>query len=114
VEVALKMAFRAFVARGGQEAPEVGKRKQLHVVGLTNGYHGDTLGVMNCAQESVFNEGQTPWYRPCGLFLEPPTVGLEQGVWKVCSCGCRACLLARWVLSAWLACPAVGLPAVLP
>lgn len=56
----------------------------VQVVALTNGYHGDTLGVMDCCPRSVFNELQTPWYNPRGLFLEPPTCGISCGRWEVC------------------------------
>ena len=76
------MAFRTFALRQGQSfdaAPD----KPLHVVALQNGYHGDTLGTMDCAEESVFNAGQTPWYQPRGLFLEAPTCGIENGTWAV-------------------------------
>jgi bifunctional dethiobiotin synthetase / adenosylmethionine---8-amino-7-oxononanoate aminotransferase len=82
VEVALKMAFRTFAARRGQ-APDGHAARPLHVLALQNGYHGDTLGAMDCAEQSVFNVGQTPWYQPRGLFLEPPTCGLERGAWQV-------------------------------
>lgn len=35
----------------------------LHVVGITNGYHGDTLGAMDAVADSPFNDtNQTPWY----------------------------------------------------
>ena len=34
----------------------------LHVVGLTNGYHGDTLGAMDAVAQSPYNDfHQTPW-----------------------------------------------------
>jgi dethiobiotin synthetase/adenosylmethionine--8-amino-7-oxononanoate aminotransferase len=42
-------------------------------------YHGDTLGVMDVAEPSVFNEGQHPWYEPKGLFLATPTLGFHNG-----------------------------------
>lgn len=82
VEVALKMAFKKFAVDHGiaTAGPEW---QQLKVVALDGGYHGDTLGVMDCSPQSVFNAGQTPWYRPRGLFLEPPTLGLVRGSWQV-------------------------------
>ena len=55
----------------------------MQVVALDNGYHGDTLGVMDCCPRSVFNEGQSPWYQPRGLFLSPPTCGVTCGRWEV-------------------------------
>lgn len=56
---------------------------RVQVVALANGYHGDTLGVMDCCPRSVFNEGQSPWYQPRGLFLNPPTCGVTCGRWEV-------------------------------
>lgn len=78
VEVALKMAFR-------KRANDEPQRNHLpvHIVGLRNSYHGDTLGVMDCSERSDFNVGQTPWYEPRGYFFEPPTVALRRGIWKV-------------------------------
>ena len=36
---------------------------ELHVIGLTNGYHGDTLGAMDAVAETPYNnDDQTPWY----------------------------------------------------
>lgn len=54
------------------------------VLGLAEGYHGDTLGAMDAVAPSPFNGRlQTPWYTGRGLFLEPPTVALQQGTWRV-------------------------------
>ncbi|KAL3138910.1 hypothetical protein ABBQ32_005731 [Trebouxia sp. C0010 RCD-2024] len=82
VEVALKMGMRKFVHdRPGiiwQGGPA------LHVMGLTNGYHGDTLGAMDAVAQSPYNSfDQTPWYQSHGLFLDPPTCGLSHGQWQV-------------------------------
>lgn len=78
VEVALKMGFR-------KRATDYPSRKHLpvHIVGLRNSYHGDTLGVMDCSEPSDYNMTQTPWYQPRGLFLDPPTLALRNGVWTV-------------------------------
>lgn len=83
------MAFRkhavdhaADPAQGGTGTGEADPRPR-HVLALQNGYHGDTLGAMACSEESVFNAGQTPWYRAQGLFLESPTCGLTKGMWEV-------------------------------
>lgn len=78
VEVALKMAFR-------KRAVDFPHRTGLPVkiVGLEGCYHGDTLGVMDCSPSSDFNVSQTPWYEPRGLFFEPPTVAMRNGVWRV-------------------------------
>lgn len=56
----------------------------LQVLGLTEGYHGDTLGAMEAVAPSPFNGRlQTPWYRGRGLFLEPPTAAVQDGAWRV-------------------------------
>lgn len=78
VEVALKMAFRKRAVDFPDRA-----NLALKIVGIDGCYHGDTLGVMDCAPSSVFNEKQTPWYEPRGVFFEPPTAALVNGVWQV-------------------------------
>lgn len=78
VEVALKMAFR-------QRRAAVRERAHLEqkIVGIEGAYHGDTLGVMDCAPQSDFNATQTPWYQPRGLFFDPPLACISDGVWTV-------------------------------
>lgn len=78
VEVALKMAFR-------KRAVDFPERAGLpvRIVGLDGCYHGDTLGVMDCAPSSDFNVSQTPWYEPRGIYFEPPTAAMENGVWRL-------------------------------
>lgn len=104
LQVALKMAFRKFLAdRGelgldspGSTSPDsTGSSStsttstssssgsssggELLVLGLAGAYHGDTLGAQDCVAPSVFNGRlQAPWYRGRGLFLEPPYVGMSQ------------------------------------
>lgn len=57
MEIALKMAFRAFMAR--YPGCDV---SSLEVVGIAEGYHGDTLGCMDAVAPSVYNgPRQTPW-----------------------------------------------------
>ena len=57
VEIALKMAFRAFMAQHPQQ-----EASRLEVVGIAEGYHGDTLGCMDAVAPSVYNgPRQTPW-----------------------------------------------------
>ena len=57
VEIALKMAFRAFIAQHPQQ-----DASRLEVVGIAEGYHGDTLGCMDAVAPSVYNgPRQTPW-----------------------------------------------------
>jgi dethiobiotin synthetase/adenosylmethionine--8-amino-7-oxononanoate aminotransferase len=56
----------------------------FQVLGLCEAYHGDTLGAMDAVGPSPFNgRGQTPWYKGRGLFLDPPTVAVEAGEWRV-------------------------------
>ncbi|KAL6774602.1 BIO1 [Auxenochlorella protothecoides x Auxenochlorella symbiontica] len=82
VEVALKMAFRKFLADRGATDWEVDDGPELGVLGLQGAYHGDTLGAMDCVAPSPFNgRRQTPWYAGRGLFLDPPTLALRGGAW---------------------------------
>ncbi len=72
IEVALKMAFRKFLAdrpellADMQAAEESGSQSPaLGVLGLANAYHGDTLGTMDAVAPSPYNGlQQTPWYIP--------------------------------------------------
>ncbi|KAK9811108.1 hypothetical protein WJX73_003299 [Symbiochloris irregularis] len=79
VEVGLKMAMRKFrAAKGDVEG------SRLEVVGLQNGYHGDTLGAMDAVAPSAFNGLEhMPWYKGRGLFLDPPCAGLVQGEFQI-------------------------------
>ncbi|KAK9837714.1 hypothetical protein WJX74_003664 [Apatococcus lobatus] len=91
IEVALKMAFRKFMAdnqyflSSWQSSVDKGSSPpQLGVLGLTNAYHGDTLGTMDAVAPSPYNGiKQTPWYTARGLFLDPPTLEMIDGEWCV-------------------------------
>ena len=111
VEVALKMAFRAFLARqglldaaadataamsagdtssgnsgsSGSGSPAAARLlPRLDVLALRNNYHGDTLGAMDCAAPSGFNGPlQWAWYAPRGLFLDPPYLAVRDGRWAL-------------------------------
>lgn len=78
VEVALKMAFR----KRRSDFPDR-KNMPVNIVGLEGSYHGDTLGVMKCAQDSDYNRMQTPWYEPRGVFFDPPIASIKNGVWTI-------------------------------
>ncbi|PXF49418.1 Bifunctional dethiobiotin synthetase/7,8-diamino-pelargonic acid aminotransferase, mitochondrial [Gracilariopsis chorda] len=78
VEVALKMAFR----KRAMDSP-ARRHLPVRIVGLAGSYHGDTLGVMNCAADSDYNRLQTPWYQPLGFFFEPPCAAIRDGIWTV-------------------------------
>lgn len=77
VEVALKMAFRK------RKVDQKIDGKKMEVAAIEGCYHGDTLGVMDCAPASDFNVNQTPWYEPRGIFFNPPTVAIVDGLWNV-------------------------------
>ncbi|KAI9916595.1 hypothetical protein PsorP6_017004 [Peronosclerospora sorghi] len=84
VEVALKMAFRKYVLDHALDYRDLTSTKsKLVTLAQANCYHGDTLGVMNVAEKSVFNAKQHPWYRPEGVFLNVPTLALRDGAWVV-------------------------------
>ena len=74
MEVAVKMAMKTYQTRHDMSDDDM---EEFHwdCIGRVGAYHGDTLGVMNLSEPSIFNEGQHPWYEPRVLFLEPPTIG---------------------------------------
>ncbi|CAN8071927.1 unnamed protein product [Agarophyton chilense] len=78
MEVALKMAFR----KRAVDFPQL-KGLPVKIVGLKGGYHGDTLGVMNCSADSDFNRLQTPWYESCGFCIDPPCASIKDGIWTI-------------------------------
>ncbi|CAH0480092.1 unnamed protein product [Peronospora belbahrii] len=85
VEVALKMAFRKYVLDHNLNYNEFmsdeAMGSKMVTLAQANCYHGDTLGVMNVAEKSLFNEKQHPWYRPEGIFLKVPTMALRDGAY---------------------------------
>lgn len=94
VEVAIKMAFRkyvrdhkidysAFTTYSAETGEIVTPKTKLVTLAQANCYHGDTLGVMNVAEPSVFNEKQHPWYRPEAAFLKLPSIALRNGEYVV-------------------------------
>ncbi|KJZ79692.1 hypothetical protein HIM_01161 [Hirsutella minnesotensis 3608] len=76
-EVALKMGLRAARLRYGWDRSE-----QLGVIGLKGGYHGDTIGAMDCAEPCAFNE-KVDWYEGKGYWFDYPTVLCVDGEWTV-------------------------------
>ncbi|KAF2214369.1 hypothetical protein CERZMDRAFT_110698 [Cercospora zeae-maydis SCOH1-5] len=79
MEVAVKMALRATVER---YKPQDRKNLDIRIVGLTNSYHGDTIGTMDCSEPSIYNE-KVEWYRGRGIWLDFPTVKMRNGQWLV-------------------------------
>jgi len=80
VEVAIKMGLKTYQKRVREED---NKEIDWVVCGQEDCYHGDTLGVMDVAEPSIFNEGQHPWYEPKGLFLGTPTLGFQDGILSI-------------------------------
>ena len=93
MEVAVKMAMRVWYVREGLVVPgDIANSNpnpevllpQVRVLALDGSYHGDTLGTMDMQAPSVFTGPmQTPWYKPRGLFLNPPTLQMRKGKWEV-------------------------------
>ncbi|KIV95377.1 dethiobiotin synthase [Exophiala mesophila] len=80
MEVAVKMALRASCARYGWHKDDgIGS---IGILGLQGSYHGDTIGVMNCSEPSVFNE-KVDWYKPWGHWFEPPNLLMKDGQWEL-------------------------------
>mmetsp|Transcript_9877 Transcript_9877/g.12502 ORF Transcript_9877/g.12502 Transcript_9877/m.12502 type:complete len:926 (+) Transcript_9877:152-2929(+) len=77
VEVAIKMGMKKFAK--DHNINIANNDVVLTVCAQKDCYHGDTLGVMDVAEPSIFNEGQHPWYEPKGLFLDYPTVRYKDG-----------------------------------
>ena len=77
MEVAIKMAMKLYQNRVG--LVESASDYDWAICAQEGCYHGDTLGVMDVAEPSIFNEGQHPWYEPKGLFLKTPTLGYKDG-----------------------------------
>ncbi|KAI5892279.1 PLP-dependent transferase [Schizophyllum commune H4-8] len=75
MEVALKMALRAYAVRHELRGTE--EAKKLGILGLKGSYHGDTLGAMDaCEDGGVYS---CEWHNARGVWLEPPTVGIREG-----------------------------------
>ncbi len=79
MEVALKMALRAFAVRengGMKEGQAIEKRRDLGILGLKGSYHGDTIGAMDACEEGVYT---CEWHESKGYWLDPPTIGIRKG-----------------------------------
>lgn len=80
MEVAVKMALRASCARYGWNKDD--GKGSVGILGLQGSYHGDTIGVMNCSEPSVFND-KVDWYKPWGHWFEPPNLLMKDGQWEL-------------------------------
>lgn len=80
MEVALKMALRAFCVReqgGLQEGKDRVNRRDLGILGLKGSYHGDTIGAMDaCEEAGVYT---CEWHEAKGYWLDSPTVSIRNG-----------------------------------
>ncbi|KAI1141870.1 bifunctional dethiobiotin synthetase/adenosylmethionine-8-amino-7-oxononanoate aminotransferase [Hypoxylon sp. FL0543] len=77
VEVAVKMALRAARLRYGW-----GARTDIGIIGLKGGYHGDTIGAMDCSEPSTYNEN-IEWYNGRGVWFDYPSVKCIRGQWVI-------------------------------
>ncbi|KAJ9118274.1 hypothetical protein QFC22_004185 [Naganishia vaughanmartiniae] len=75
MEVALKMALRAAGQRYGWQGVN---GHEVGVLGLKGGYHGDTIGSMDAADQGIFNTA-VDWYRGRGHWFSPPAVTVQNG-----------------------------------
>ncbi|SCV73356.1 BQ2448_7282 [Microbotryum intermedium] len=75
MEVGLKMALRSYAVRQGLDAEEASR---LKVLGFKGSYHGDTIGVVDACEKSIFTE-RIDWYNGRGAWLDGSQVMLEQG-----------------------------------
>ena len=75
MEIALKMALRAYTARYGESISRT-EQKSLGVLGLRGSYHGDTMGAMDaCEEAGVYT---CEWHNAKGYWFDPPSVGIRQ------------------------------------
>ncbi|GKY90896.1 hypothetical protein MPSEU_000062400 [Mayamaea pseudoterrestris] len=82
MEVAIKMGMKLYQKRM-KVTDEQRDEMEWMVCAQAGCYHGDTLGVMDVAEPSVYNQAQTPWYESRGLFLETPTFGYRDGMLEI-------------------------------
>lgn len=75
MEVALKMALRAYTARYGKSISRA-EHKSLGVLGLRGSYHGDTIGAMDaCEEAGVYT---CEWHNAKGYWFDTPSVGIRR------------------------------------
>ncbi|KAI0090188.1 onanonoxo-7-onima-8-eninoihtemlysoneda [Irpex rosettiformis] len=79
MEVAIKMALRAFSVRdagGLHDGQDRQKRRDLGILGLKGSYHGDTIGAMDACEEGVYT---CEWHEAKGYWFDPPSVSIRKG-----------------------------------
>ncbi|KAL3427481.1 bifunctional dethiobiotin synthetase adenosylmethionine-8-amino-7-oxononanoate aminotransferase [Phlyctema vagabunda] len=82
MEVAVKMALTASSTRYGWSRESGRDPKEVGILGLKGSYHGDTIGAMDCSEQSTFND-KVHWYHGRGHWLDFPQVKLKDGEWVV-------------------------------
>ncbi|KDQ59029.1 hypothetical protein JAAARDRAFT_127738 [Jaapia argillacea MUCL 33604] len=75
MEVAIKMALRAYSVRNGGRLDSA-MRKNLGILGLKGSYHGDTIGAMDACEEGVYT---CEWHDAKGYWFDPPSIGIRNG-----------------------------------
>ena len=77
MEVAIKMALRAFTVRQGRNSQsDIGGKQDLGILGLKGSYHGDTIGAMDACEEGVYT---CEWHNAKGFWFDPPSIGTKDG-----------------------------------
>ncbi|KAG6821151.1 hypothetical protein H0H93_005371 [Arthromyces matolae] len=74
MEVAIKMALRAWTTRSGVSPAE---GVALGVLGLSGSYHGDTIGAMDASEKKGVYTCE--WHQGRGVWIDPPTVAFVDG-----------------------------------
>lgn len=78
MEVAIKMALRAYTKRYVAGGIEGDRARKLGILGLKGSYHGDTIGVMNAcdAGDGVYT---CEWHESKGFWFDPPSLSIREG-----------------------------------
>ena len=77
MEVAIKMALRAFTLRQGfNSQPDISSNQDLGILGLKGSYHGDTIGAMDACEKGVYT---CEWHDAKGFWFDPPSIGIKDG-----------------------------------
>ena len=76
MEVAIKMALRAFTVRQGNSQSDIGSNQNLGILGLKGSYHGDTIGAMDACEKGVYT---CEWHDAKGFWFDPPSIGIKEG-----------------------------------
>ena len=72
------MAIRAAALRYRDDMRLSAENQEMHILGISGSYHGDTIGAMDACEGGVFNSS-VEWYRGRGYWFKPPRVGIKEG-----------------------------------